>query len=78
MTDKVTIEPTIIQPDPILKTPAIAQLWGVSLSTVLRAEKAGKMPPRRTYGRGIRGLPLSIVKAWLADPIGYMASQSEQ
>lgn len=78
MTDKVTIEYTVIQPDPILKTPDIAQFLNVSISTVLRAEKAGKMPPRRTYGRGIRGLPLSIVKEWFADPVGYMASQSEQ
>lgn len=73
-----TVEPTPIQPDPVLKTPSIANYIGVSVSTVLRAEKAGKMPIRRTYGRGVRGLPLSVVKAWLANPADYMANQPEQ
>lgn len=67
----MTNNATINQDDPILKTPAIARASGLSISTILRLERTGKMPRRHVFSSHLKGLRRSEVDAWLANPSAY-------
>jgi prophage regulatory protein len=52
-------------PDRFLRSPEVTRRVGLSRTSIWRAEKAGRFPPRRVIGGGIVGWLESEVQAWI-------------